>query len=76
MVFTRQSCWIEWRAAKKQQHNKDLSEPVKPSAISKTKLCAWCWGQKAIYEAIKVDGLTVAYLPVICQNCDGYGVTG
>lgn len=73
-MHMKQSYWVQWRA-KQRQYNKNTSHPVRPSSVLRTELCAWCWGQKAIYEAVKVHGQTVAYLPVICQNCDGYGVT-
>lgn len=75
MVPTRPPLWVEWRASKREKYNKNLGDPVKPSQVLRTELCAWCWGQKAIYEAVKVEGKTVGYLPVICSNCDGYGVT-
>jgi len=50
------------------------NSPVRalPTAL-RTILCGMCWGQRAIIEPIKIDGITVMYVNVICVTCDGTG---
>jgi len=70
--MNKASCWTEWRAEKREKYTLELAGPVEPTPL-RTDMCLWCWGQRFLMEPIKIEDKTVAYLPVVCRNCDGYG---
>ena len=42
------------------------------SALQAPDLCSWCLGSGSLFEPLECD-VGHAYLPVVCEGCDGRG---